>query len=139
MKDLDEAVQHICHIEQRNEKGDYYTFIAIDPFSSHIFGCPENLSYHTEPTVYLGNNEDQLQKIRDLMDDQHPTQWKYDNLSPFLIHENPQFIVQKDTVTLNIIEKNQTVEQYYYMTNDNQFMLVYPNYENLQQKNDVIF
>jgi hypothetical protein len=58
MKDLDEAVQHICHIEQRNEKGDYYTFIAIDPFSSHIFGCPENLSYHTEPTVYLGNNED---------------------------------------------------------------------------------
>ena len=25
------------------------------------------------------------------------------------------------------------------MTNDNQFMLVFPNYENLQQKNAVIF
>ena len=40
---------------------------------------------------------------------------------------------------LNIVDKGKKVDQYYYMTNDNQFMLIYPNYENLQQKNEVIF
>ena len=33
------------------------------------------------------------------------------------------------------IEKNKEVDQYYYITNDNQFMLIYPNYLNLEQKN----
>jgi hypothetical protein len=42
-------------------------------------------------------------------------------------------------VVLNITEKNKTVEQYYYITNDNQFMLIYPNYLNNEQKNQVIF
>lgn len=40
---------------------------------------------------------------------------------------------------MNIVEKNKLVEQYYYMTNDNQFMLIYPNYLNLEQKHEVIF
>jgi hypothetical protein len=31
------------------------------------------------------------------------------------------------------------VEQYYYITNDNQFQLVYPNYKDLNKKHDVIF
>lgn len=57
MEDLDEAIQHICHITQVNEKGPYYTFVAIDPFNSHVFDVPENLSYHTKPTKFAGNNE----------------------------------------------------------------------------------
>lgn len=31
------------------------------------------------------------------------------------------------------------VEQFYYITNDNQFQLVYPNYKDLNKKHDVIF
>lgn len=46
-------------------------------------------------------------------------------------------MVQMERVKLNIIEKNLEVDQYYYMTNDNQFMLVYPNYTDMRQKLDV--
>jgi len=31
------------------------------------------------------------------------------------------------------------VEQFYYITNDNQFQLVFPNYKDLAKKHDVIF
>lgn len=71
----------------------YYTFIAIDPFSSHIFTCPENLSLHEEPRVYPGNNEYQLQKIHILNDPNISSQDRHDELKPFLIHDNPQFLV----------------------------------------------
>lgn len=62
-------------------------------------------------------------------------------MAPFLIHENPQFLIQKDTVQLWSSEDDDyvDVEQYYYMTNDSQFMLVYPNYKDHSQKCDVIF
>jgi hypothetical protein len=56
-------------------------------------------------------------------------------LSPFYKHHNEQFLIQKNKVILNVIEKNQEVDQYYYITNDNQFMLIYPNYRNSEQKN----
>lgn len=80
-----------------------------------------------------------MHNINDLLDSNVTSQQRHDTLSPFLIHENPQFIIQKQEVELNIIDKGKKVDQYYYMTNDNQFMLIYPNYENLQQKNEVIF
>lgn len=54
---LTESIQHICHIKMSNENGIYYNFVAIDPFSTHIFGCPENKKFHTEPDVFPGNNE----------------------------------------------------------------------------------
>jgi len=60
MEDLDEAVQYIAHIKQSNQEGNYFSFVAIDPFSTHIFQCPDNLSYHTKPEVFPGNNEVQL-------------------------------------------------------------------------------
>ena len=94
-----------------------------------------------------------------MTDPNHDSQWKHDHFAPFLIHENPQFLIQKDTVKLKVVDKAlyaddyfnydqypQTqdgqyllVDQYYYMTNDNQFMLVYPNYLDLRLKNEVIF
>lgn len=82
--------------------------------------------------TYPGNNEHQMHNINDLLDSNVTSQQRHDTLSPFLIHENPQFIIQKQEVELNIIDKGKKVDQYYYMTNDNQFMLIYPNYENLQ-------
>lgn len=131
MEDLKEAIQKIAHIKRTNEQGSFYTFVAIDPFSTHIFGCPENLELHEKPVIYTGNNEYQLQHISDLNDPNHDSQWKYENMAPFLIHENPQFLIQKDLVSIWSTEDNDYVEvdQYYYMTNDSQFMLVYPNYK----------
>jgi hypothetical protein len=58
---------------------------------------------------------------------------------PFLKHQNAQFTIQKESVNLTITENNKEVDQYFYMTNDNQYMLIYPNYENTAQKNEVIF
>ena len=113
-------------------------FVAIDPFSTHIFDCFHDLSSHSVPITYQGNNELQLERIAELRDPrpgetpQQRSEWRHNNLAPFFIHENPQFLIQKDEVILDVYpEKNRKVEQYYYMTNDNQFMLVYPNYENL--------
>jgi hypothetical protein len=48
-------------------------------------------------------------------------------------------LIQKETVTLNVIAKNQKVEQYYYISHDSQFQLIYPNYLSQEQKNQVIF
>jgi len=73
---------------------------------------------HTKPECYPGNNELQLSKINDLKDPTKDAEWKQKNLAPFLIHENPQFIIQSDMVNLDIIEKGKKVKQYYYMTND---------------------
>jgi hypothetical protein len=42
-------------------------------------------------------------------------------------------------VTLSIIENDKEIDQYFYMSNENQYMLIYPNYENTEQKNQVIF
>lgn len=57
MKPLSEAIQKIAHIRQENDLGWYYTFVAIDPFNTHIFTCPDNftnpdknkLTMHSEP------------------------------------------------------------------------------------------
>lgn len=49
------------------------------------------------------------------------------------------FIIQKLDVVLNVIpNKNKKVTQYFYVTNDNEYMLLYPNYKNVEQKNEVI-
>ena len=83
---MKEAIQCIAHIKGNTEKGNHFTFVAIDPFSSLIFECPDNLSFHTEPDIYYGNNEEQILKIGDLMDNKIPSSVKYETLSPFMIH-----------------------------------------------------
>jgi len=112
----------------------------LDPFASHIFDCYQDLSQHSKPVTYKGNNELQLERMEDLLDPNKDREFHHNNLAPFFIHENPQFLIQKDTVMIED-ETDFTVneiEQYYYMTNDNQFMLVYPNYNNLDKKYKVI-
>jgi len=81
----------------------------------------------------------QMINLHHLADEEKTQQWKHEHLSPFLKHQNPQFLIQKEKVVLNVVDKNKTVDQYYYITNDNQFMLIYPNYLNKEQKNQVIF
>jgi hypothetical protein len=65
--------------------------------------------------------------------------WKMNNLSPFLIHQNPQFLIQKETISISdIYEGKKTIEQYFYITHDNQFMLIFPNYEDQKEKTKVV-
>jgi hypothetical protein len=49
-------------------------------------------------------------------------QWKMKNLAPFLIHQNPQFLIQKESIVVDTgIEGKKTIDQYYYISHDNQF------------------
>jgi len=45
-----------------------------------------------------------------LLDPEKTSKWKHENLAPFLKHQNPQFLIQKESVTLNVIEKNKKVD-----------------------------
>ena len=60
--------------------------------------------------------------------------------NPFLKHQNPQFIIQKEKVVVGKGTANErTINQYYYITNDNEYMLIYPNYQHDEDKQDVLF
>lgn len=139
---LEEAIQYVGHI--KNTATNKITFVAIDPFSSYHFDLDPQLETYSDYRRFYGNNELQMQRLADLSNPDIDSHQKHDiespfYMSPFLKHQNPQFLIQKEKVTLNIIDKNKVIDQYYYMTNDNQFMLIYPNYENTAQKNQVIF
>lgn len=59
--------------------------------------------------------------------------------NPFLKHQNSHFLIQKQSVVLNVKpNKNKEVTQFYYVTNENEYMLVYPNYQNQEQKSAVL-
>ena len=67
------------------------------------------------------------------------TQWKMKNLAPFLSHQNPQFLIQKERIMVELdFDGKKPVYQYFYITHDNQFMLIYPNYKNANNKTRVI-
>jgi hypothetical protein len=136
-KVLEEAIQYVGHI--KNQQTNVITFMAIDPFATHEFHLDPQLMKYSDFTTYHGNNELQMMNREALLDPEKTTQWKHENLAPFLKHQNPQFLIQKETVTLNVIEKNQKVDQFYYISHDSQFQLIYPNYLNQEQKNQVIF
>jgi hypothetical protein len=72
-----------------------------------------------------------MQHLKELNDENISSDEKHAQYTPFLKHQNPQFLIQKEKVTLSIIDKKKEVDQYFYMTNDNQYMLVYPNYQNI--------
>lgn len=87
-----------------------------------------------QTTTYFGNTERQLEQ-------QDKNQEDY--ADAFYIHENPQFLIQNDKVKVQVLDKDgyykqAEQDQYYYITNDNQFMLVYPNYQDSYQKHDII-
>tara|TARA_B110000285_G_scaffold235512_1_gene317716 strand:- start:4026 stop:4730 length:705 start_codon:yes stop_codon:yes gene_type:complete len=67
------------------------------------------------------------------------TQWKMKNLAPFLIHQNPQFLIQKERIMADLdFEGKKPLDQYFYITHDNQFMLIFPNYKDPVTKTKVI-
>jgi len=48
-------------------------------------------------------------------------------------------LIQKDIVAVDTVyEGRKMVEQYYYITHDNQFMLIFPNYQDQKEKTKVI-
>ena len=67
------------------------------------------------------------------------TQWKMKNLAPFLIHQNPQFLIQKERIMAELdFDGKKPLDQYFYITHDNQFMLIFPNYKDPVTKTKVI-
>jgi len=94
--------------------------------------------------VHVPGTENDFESVATYDEDELNQFWRHTHLAPFLKHQNPQFLIQKDFVTLtkkdefDVVVETQ-VEQFYYITNDNQFQLVYPNYKDLNKKHDVIF
>ena len=133
-------IQFVSHINDHDTG--MIKFIAFDSFSSHHFMYnPQNNNQEDFKSFY-GLNETHMQEQNKqfLMDAFADEQEKHDSIySPFLKHQNPQFTIQKESVILTITENQKEIDQYFYMTNDNQYMLIYPNYENVAQKNEVIF
>ena len=58
--------------------------------------------------------------------------------APFLKHQHPHFFIQKEKVEYTKHEKKKEIEQYFFQTNDNQFMLIYPNFAHAEIQNEVI-
>lgn len=133
-------VQFLCHIQEKDTG--LTKFVAFDSFNSHHFTANLHENRLSEYKTFYGNNETHMQEIykSTIIDEEVDGQIKHQSdFSPYLKHQNAQFTIQKEKVTLSITEVNKEVDQYFYMTNDNQYMLIYPNYENAAQKNQVIF
>ena len=95
----------------------------------------------SEYESFFGLNETHFQKeiqkklIGSQLNDKEKHEKQY---SPFFKHSNCQFTIQKEKVVWDVIDHMKEVDQYFYMTDDNQYMLVYPNYRNEEQKRSVI-
>jgi len=94
--------------------------------------------------LHIPGTENEFEQVATYDEDELNQFWRHAYLAPFLKHQNPQFLIQKDYVTLTKKDEDDIlvetkVEQFYYITNDNQFQLVYPNYKDLKKKHDVIF
>jgi hypothetical protein len=58
---------------------------------------------------------------------------------PFYKHHHSQFVIEKTSVTYtNKGKKHEIKDQYYILTNENQYMLVYPNYQTNSDKSMVL-
>lgn len=137
---LQYPIQYVCHINDK-ETG-LVKFIAFDSFYSHHFTLNPHENRLSPYKSFFGNNETHMQDYhkRIILDENVEEQTKHSiDHCPFLKHQNAQFTIQKEKVRLTITEQNKEIDQYFYMTNDNQYMLIYPNYENTAQKNQVIF
>ena len=90
-KVLEEAIQYVGHL--KNPQTNVITFMAIDPFASHEFHLDPQLMTYSDFTTYHGNNELQMMNREYLLDPEKTSQWKHENLAPFLKHQNPQFLI----------------------------------------------
>jgi hypothetical protein len=132
---LDYPVNHVMHmVNQTNKK---VTFIAMDSFnSSHFEMNPQNFHY-TNYQVFNGNNELQMQErdtIRSGIDEESLYNDKY---CPFFKHQHPHFLIKKEKIYYYYKDRKKTVEQYYFLTQDNQHMLLFPNYNHDEEKEAV--
>ena len=124
-------------------------FIAFDAFRSHHFTMSLRMPKHGEKftaskfTSYFGNTESHLQteakvaltqKIVSRREDNEIHQDKTHLYRPFFKHSNSQFTIQCEDIVINVDGVDSKVSQYFYLTNDNQYMLVYPNYNASDEK-----
>ena len=136
---LSEPIQAVCHtVDPKNSER--LVFLAIDPFCTNEFSLDPKTRSYSAYSQYWGHNELQFQQMAYLRDPTKSAQNKHENLSPFYLHSNPQFLVQSYEVTLVVDGQDVTFDQYFYRTNENQFMLLYPNYsaDKDKQKTEVL-
>lgn len=113
---LQEPIQYVGHIKKKNSND--ITFLAIDAFHINEFEYNDETRTYSDYTTYAGLNELQIRDSRyfdneeakraidrmNLAEEERPSidEWRHDNMAPFLKHENPQFLIQKEKITLTM-------------------------------------
>ena len=46
-------------------------------------------------------------------------EWQMRYMSPFMMHQNPQFLIQRERITVEIDFEKKAIEQFFYITHDN--------------------
>jgi len=148
-----EGVQYVCH--QHDTKTNEFKFILIEPFQSHHFKLNGNVVSPVES--YVGNNEQQMFQYEEIklwftaehneiyterdeydevpFEERYKT--RYSDFCPFFKHENPQYLIQKESIFIE--SKQDYVDHFFNTTADNQYMLLYPNYHDQAIKKQVLF
>lgn len=116
----------MCHT--KDPKTGKLVFLALDPFCINEFKLDVQMGTYSSYTQYWGINELQDQQMEFLRDHKKTSQQKHESLSPFYLHQNAQFLIQSQKVTVTIEGQDVSYDQYFYRTNDNQFMFLYPCY-----------
>lgn len=62
----------------------------------------------------------------------------FNKLHPFVKHSCPSFWIQSTEAEYTYHNKKRKVLQYFYLTNENEYMLIYPNFQDVSQKNEVL-
>jgi len=107
-KILGEAIQYVGHIKKPNTQN--ITFLAIDSFSINEFEFDPETRTYSDYTTYSGLNELQMRDIQFLKDENKTQAWKHENLTPFLKHQNPQFLIQKEKIKVIMNGREEEVE-----------------------------
>jgi len=109
-----EGIQYVCH--QHDPKTNEFKFILIEPFQSHHFKLNGNIVSPVES--YVGNNEQQMFQYEEIKlwfttdhnevyherdeYDENPFEerykTRYQDYCPFFKHENPQYLIQKESI-----------------------------------------
>jgi hypothetical protein len=88
---LSEPIQCVTHC--KDPKSDNLIFFAIDPFCTNEFKLDPFTGTYSGYTQYWGHNEIQTQQMDFLRDHKKTSQQKHENLSPFYLHQNAQFLI----------------------------------------------
>ena len=136
---LSQPIEHVCHIFDPETKK--ITFIAFDSFNSHHFILDPHLMTYTDYTSFYGLNETHMQRNNKhhLQSPSTDASSKHqDKFCPFYKHQHPLFLIQSTVCQVSINGIRRSTPHYFTLTNQNQHMLIYPNYQSDCQKTEVL-